>query len=359
MASSATTGTETEKNNPGAFNTASGAAAASEAATPVGESNSMPKEQKDLKSSFNTQNEINKVLDDLSPKKKHKDGHLTIKDVDETLNGLKVWTNEPQISIGDAFSRFFSLLMKLFSGDWEGFQLELDGPGGFKDTYIDPIEEGVSTLPKAEQDKVVELGKTIERARLTLSPNMTGFERLQALSQDAGIQQILGIIVKYETKEGGDFDMANGGSRPLINGKPASQATIAEVLKAQENHRQWPGAASSAIGAFQIIRSTLSGAVKNLGLDPETTLFDQQTQTLIALHLIDKGVGDYEKSGDKAKLIKVVGKIWSSLPVDETGKAAHGHLANNPLSVPVSRHGEMSRAVDLIGTPAPSIILKS
>lgn len=348
MASSATT--ETELTTPGAFNTASGASAASAAPESP--------EPFDTTQSFNAAaSPIGGVIEKMDAlnkgkQKRPKDGYTTLPD------NSKLWSDVPQMSIGDAFSRFFSLLMKLFSGDWEGFELGLNGPGGFKDTYVDPVQKGTSTLPKEEQKKILELEKTIERARLTLSPNMTGFERLQALSQDAGIQKILGIIVKYETKEGGDFDMANGGSRPLINGKPASQATIAEVLDAQRNHRQWPRAASSAIGAFQIIRDTLVGAVKNLGLNPETTLFDQQTQTLIALHLIDKGVSDYEKSGNKANLIKVVGNIWSSLPVDETGKAAHGHLANNPGSVPVSRYSEVERAVDLIGTPAPSALSK-
>lgn len=346
MASSATTDTGTANTNPGRFNNASGAAASTPA--PAAE---VPEEEKKLAGVFNTQSEINQVLERMDPNKKHKDGYRTI-------NGTDVWTNTPQMNIGDAFSRFFSMLMKLFSGDFEGFELALNGPGGFKDTYVDPVQKGTSTLKKEEQAKIIELDKTIERARLTLSPNMTGFERLHALSQDAGIQKILNIITKYETKEGGDFDMANGGSRPLINGKPASQATIAEVLKAQENHRQWPGAASSAIGAFQIIRKTLSTAVENLRLDPETTLFDQQTQTLIALHLIDKKVENYEKSGNKAALIKAVGNIWSSLPIDDKGTAAHGHLANNPPSVPASRYQEVESAVNMIGTPAPGAIAK-
>ncbi|MCC6597744.1 MAG: hypothetical protein IT559_03025 [Alphaproteobacteria bacterium] len=288
------------------------------------------------------------ISPDLNPKKKERSpaGFSPLED------GTKIWDGTPQTSFSDAIGQFFQLLMALFSGNMEDFYLKLDGPGGFKDTYVDPIERGVSTLPKKEQKQIIEMDKTIERARLTISPDMSGFERLQALSQDAGIQNILGVIVKYETKAGGDFDMANGGSRPLINGKPASQATIAEVLDAQKNYRQWPGAASSALGAFQIIRATLEGAVKNLGLDPEKTLFNQQTQTLIALHLIDKSVSDYEKNGDKAKLINAVGNIWSSIPLDESGKAAHGGLANNPSFVPVSRYPEIKEAVHLIGTPA-------
>lgn len=354
MATSATTGTGTEKTNPVVFNAASGAVQPEKSTDP------QKKQDINLTGTFKSQSgtdtaaEVSKVLNTLEKDSK-------TKKEEEELGLLTVYDRNThvgpaQISFGDAIARFVSLLMKLFSGKWEEFDVDFNGPGGFKDTYIDPVEENrvaleKNTTPK-EREQIKDMGRTIERALLTLSPNMNRIERLQAMAQDPNIQKLMNFIKKLESK-GGKYDIVNGGSEPLINGKPLSESTLEEVLTAQlKGKGQWKNAASTAAGAYQVMPGTLEASAKRLGLDIKTTIYSKEIQELIGMDLLENRGLSAHMSGekDRANFMKEIASEWASLPMDESGKARWGHLANNPKFVPQNVTRELIQILDSLPT---------
>ena len=104
-----------------------------------------------------------------------------------------------------------------------------------------------------------------------------------------------------QKEAGGDYNVAYGGDNPLINGKPATESTIAEV-------RQWQrefvagGSASSAIGKYQIIQKTMDGLIDELAAEDgvsrqefmESNLFDEAMQDRMAVQLLERrGLDQY------------------------------------------------------------------
>ena len=62
-----------------------------------------------------------------------------------------------------------------------------------------------------------------------------------------------------------------------VFGKGLSEMTLAEVIELQRSGQLF------AAGRYQFIPSTLIETMNQLGLDPETTMFNEQTQDLLAL----------------------------------------------------------------------------
>lgn len=114
-------------------------------------------------------------------------------------------------------------------------------------------------------------------------------------------------ITKGES--GGDYNIVNGGKRfDLTN------MTIAQVQELQ--NKGW-GGQSTAAGRWQMIKSTLTAAAKGLGLDPNTTKFDQQTQDRMAQWLLDEKVGLRKfRAGEisQAQFLKNLRNEWEALP---------------------------------------------
>ena len=123
---------------------------------------------------------------------------------------------------------------------------------------------------------------------------------------------LLGLIQSAEAGQAG-FDSVYSG-RTVEPPKPVSTMTVAEVMDYQEKLRS-SGSASTAVGAFQTIQDTLAGAVVDLGLQPDA-LFDETTQTQIAMHLMEKrGLSSF-LSGDlpAEDFIRNLSQEWAGLP---------------------------------------------
>ncbi len=126
-----------------------------------------------------------------------------------------------------------------------------------------------------------------------------------------------------QKEAGGDYNKAYGGSNPLINGKPATESTIAEV-------RQWQrefvagGSASSAIGKYQIIQKTMDGLIYELAAEDGVSrqefmadnLFDEAMQDRMAVQLLERrGLDKYvEGSMSERDFLNELSKEWASLP---------------------------------------------
>lgn len=90
---------------------------------------------------------------------------------------------------------------------------------------------------------------------------------------------------------GGNFNaLTYGGPKKEA---PLTKMTLRQVDQLQEQMKR-DGYASTAVGGGQFIRGTLQKAVQEMGLDPDKTVFDENTQRGIVRHLMKKrGLDDY------------------------------------------------------------------
>lgn len=136
------------------------------------------------------------------------------------------------------------------------------------------------------------------------------------------------IFVEHESGHAGYDAVFNGKrNKPMQNelgGRKPSELSIGDILELQENARN-NGARSTAIGQYQIIHSTLKGAVKKLGI-PEDSKFTPELQDSIAknylLYSKRSAIKSYLDSGDATLLPaaqKALSKEFASFANPETG----------------------------------------
>ena len=143
--------------------------------------------------------------------------------------------------------------------------------------------------------------------------------------------------------------------------KPVTEFTIDELLSAQARWgKNW---GSSAAGKFQIIRKTLQGLVKQLGLSGSAK-FGTKTQDMLGLQLL---LGrDYERFADGRIGVEAfaleLAKEWASMPVlaDTKGasrkiKAGQSYYAgdglNKALVSPTELRAVLQQALDAARAP--------
>ena len=121
---------------------------------------------------------------------------------------------------------------------------------------------------------------------------------------------------------------SSGGSADLIN------MTIGEVKEFQKGMIA-EGHASTAVGRYQIIHSTLKGAQAGLGL-PDSAKFDQRTQDKMFMYLADgrgfKKYLDNPTEENKKKLLSNLPNEWAILKT-ASGKGAFDGIVGNKGSV--------------------------
>lgn len=135
-------------------------------------------------------------------------------------------------------------------------------------------------------------------------------------------EPILAVIRKHESR--GDYDIVWAGMAQGL--KPAHKITtmtIAEV-RAWQDSAVKGGAKSSAAGAYQIIRKTLSGlmAVQGLGLG-YSDKFDKANQDALAVQLLRQRGIDRYLAGTLSEndMIMSLAKEWASLPRPDNGRS--------------------------------------
>lgn len=115
--------------------------------------------------------------------------------------------------------------------------------------------------------------------------------------------------------------------------------TVAEVMAAQRSGK------FNAAGKYQLIGSTLSDAVKTLGLKGDEK-FDKGTQDKIfEQYLVNnkrKAIGDYinGKSDNIGAAIKSASMEWASVSDPSTGQSHYAGVGNNKASISVAQMTE-------------------
>ncbi|PCI57084.1 MAG: hypothetical protein COB36_02100 [Alphaproteobacteria bacterium] len=157
------------------------------------------------------------------------------------------------------------------------------------------------------------------RAATTVRSNMNISQADLSRAEDVVAQYattgnpLLELIASKES--GGDYNIVYGGRR--IN---ATEMSINDVIAWQKNSTQNEGAASSAIGKYQIIRKTLTGLKEELGLSGDEK-YDEAMQDRMAVALLERrGYDDY-LAGDlsESRFMKNISMEWASMPKDESG----------------------------------------
>lgn len=141
-------------------------------------------------------------------------------------------------------------------------------------------------------------------------------------------KEILDIIAKPESS--GNYDAVYPGKRrPQI-----LTMTLSELFRDMRRRIRTHG--GSASGRYQYIYETLKALVRQMGLDPDTTMFDEKTQDKIALfhlkkeHYLDKFLDGQITS---EKFLKRLSRTWAGLPDPSTGQSYYMGLGNNKSNV--------------------------
>jgi muramidase (phage lysozyme) len=178
----------------------------------------------------------------------------------------------------------------------------------------------------------------------------------------SGAAILLDFIGRVETgRTGTDAYRTIFGHKESTLSKPVTEFTLDELLAAQTRWgKNW---GSSAAGKYQIIRKTLAGLVKSLGLSGSTK-FGAKTQDMLGLQLL-KGRG-YEKFATGRMSLDAfaleLAKEWASMPVladtkgaSRTVKAGQSYYAgdglNKSLVTPAELRAVLQQVREAIAVP--------
>lgn len=141
---------------------------------------------------------------------------------------------------------------------------------------------------------------------------------------DGVIKAVREMIAGVESE--GNYNILVGGRTGPLTGM-----TLAQIHEMQLRMEQ-PGAgyASSAVGRYQFVRTTLLGVAKQLGLDPSTA-FDERVQDALADRLIKNCGFDQYITGkiSKERFMYNLSTQWAALPKDATSASYWGGVGVN------------------------------
>lgn len=139
----------------------------------------------------------------------------------------------------------------------------------------------------------------------------TGYMNDRRLTVDpATYAPLLHVIARAESNNNDNAYFGNAGNTSIV----FTRMSIAEVLAWQANHIN-KGNISSAVGKYQIINTTLSGLVKQLGIDTNNK-FDAAMQDRLAIALLERrGSESYiNKELSRDEFAANLAKEWAGLP---------------------------------------------
>jgi len=189
----------------------------------------------------------------------------------------------------------------------------------------DPGPETIAALNKVVASKGITIEKsTAKDVKVSAGGQASG--RLPPLKMDSAtsgkVGELLNFIARYES--GGDYNIMVGGKRGNL-----TSMTVGDVLNMQKDMIA-KGHESTAVGRYQYIRKTLAGTAAQMGMDVDSTKFDEKTQDALATQTL-RTIGLEEwlagKLDDGAFLNKVA-RVWASVPTTSGGSYYAGVGSN-------------------------------
>ena len=250
----------------------------------------------------------------ISPKMK---GGLARRGRREQVKELQEWLNDNNYNAGPVDGIYGSktaMAVKKFQKD---AGLKPDGDAGRKTILAMMGWNGKKSVQPNKLSAMVASPKrdpeTIEK------PLATSFNKEK---------EILDIIAKPESS--GHYDAVYPGKRrPQI-----ISMTLSELF--QDMRKRIKSHGGSPSGRYQYKHETLRNLVRQMGLDPKTTVFNEATQDKIALfhlkkeHNLDKFLDGQITS---EKFLKRLSQTWAGLPDPSTGKSYYLGIGNNKANV--------------------------
>lgn len=139
---------------------------------------------------------------------------------------------------------------------------------------------------------------------------------------------LLELIASVESKGNYNAHFGNAGNKAI----DFTNMTIAEVLQWQARYVA-EGNASSAVGRYQIISTTLSGLVERLGIDTSQK-FNPKTQDKLAIALLERrGSEQYiNKELSREEFAANLAKEWAALPKVIGDRPGDSYYASDGLN---------------------------
>lgn len=155
---------------------------------------------------------------------------------------------------------------------------------------------------------------------------------------------LLQLVAKVESK--GNYNAYFGNAR---NSEVDFTAmSVADVMQWQADYVQ-QGSASSAVGKYQIIDTTLAGLVKQLRIDTNK-LFDEALQDRLAIALLERrGAIDYVNNElTRDEFAANLAKEWAALPKLSGENPQDSYYASDGLNKALVGVDEVRRAIEPI-----------
>ncbi len=173
----------------------------------------------------------------------------------------------------------------------------------------------------------------------------------QRLSVDpATCKPLLALIAKAESKGNYNAYFGNAGNTDI----KFTEMSVGGVMQWQQEFIT-AGNASSAVGRYQLISTTLAGLVQQLHIDVNQP-FDETMQDELAVALLERrGVTEYVNNQiDGRQFAAELAKEWAGLPKVLGDKPEQSYYAGDGLNKSLVKVDEVLRAVSVISASARS-----
>jgi peptidoglycan hydrolase-like protein with peptidoglycan-binding domain/lysophospholipase L1-like esterase len=189
----------------------------------------------------------------------------------------------------------------------------------------DPGPETIAALNKVVANKGIKIEKsTAKDVKVSSGGQASG--KLPPLKMDSAtsgkVGDLLNFIARYES--GGDYNIMVGGKRGNLTGM-----TVGDVLNMQKDMIA-KGHESTAVGRYQYIRKTLAGTASQLGINLDSTKFDEKTQDALAIQTLRTiGLESWlDGKLDDGAFLNKVARVWASVPTTSGGSYYSGVGSN-------------------------------
>lgn len=152
-----------------------------------------------------------------------------------------------------------------------------------------------------------------------------------------------GLIQRAESGSKGynAYNRGTSGNKilPPVGPRNLTGMTISQILEDSKRPKDDPQRLF-AVGKYQIIPTTMQDGVKKLGINPNTTLYNEPTQErLFSDYLLDKKRPKISafikgKNDDSIAALDAAASEWASLPDPKTGVSKYGHGNKSSVQVP-------------------------
>lgn len=157
-------------------------------------------------------------------------------------------------------------------------------------------------------------------------------------------QPLLQLIARAESKDNYNAYFGNAGNSSV----KFTDMSLGQVMQWQANYvRQ--GSPSSAVGRYQIMNTTLTGLVEQLGID-KNEKFDQPMQDKLAIALLERrGSEDYvNKQLSRNEFAANLSKEWAALPKVIGENPSASYYAGDGLNKSLVSVDDVQKAIEPI-----------